>query len=133
MILDWDAIATERRRAQTGLDEAELMYRNGFYEGGASRAYYAAFHAARVLLLAKGYEPRKHSGAISLINQHYVKTGLLDREHARYLTRLFELRSVADYSLRHDVTEHECREAVDRAGDFVRAVEHLFSTDKWRE
>ena len=35
------------------------------------------FHAVRALLATKRLDSRKHSGVISLFNQHFVKPGLV--------------------------------------------------------
>ncbi|MBU1599651.1 HEPN domain-containing protein [bacterium] len=37
---------------------------------------YAIFSAARALLATKDLDSSKHSGVISLFNQHFVKTGV---------------------------------------------------------
>jgi uncharacterized protein (UPF0332 family) len=49
------------------------------------RAYYAAFHYARALLVLLGFEPKTHwsgpeKGVVALLSQHYERTGRLNAE-----------------------------------------------------
>jgi uncharacterized protein (UPF0332 family) len=51
-----------------------------------ARSYYAMFTAARALLATKHLDSSKHTGVVSLFNQHFVKTGgLLQKTWAECL------------------------------------------------
>ncbi len=65
--------------------------------GAVNRFYYAAFHAARALLAIRGVDSPRHSGVISLFQQHFVKEGPMAPETAKALARSFEKRQDADY------------------------------------
>jgi uncharacterized protein (UPF0332 family) len=116
-------IASNLERAETNLDAARDLLSNGYYDIAASRAYYAAFYSASALLLNEGIDTTKHSGVIALIHQHFVKTGILDKEQGKNLNWLFELRSVGDYG----VSIHVASDDADRA---VRVAEEFFSSTK---
>lgn len=62
-----------------------------------NRLYYAGFYAARALLTPKQLDSSKPSEIISLFQQHFVKTGIIDADIARVFPRSFEKRLNADY------------------------------------
>ena len=66
-------------RAARVLVDASLLH------DAESRLYYAIYHAAVALLLTEGLEPRSHAGTASMLGLHFVKTGRMDPEDARYL------------------------------------------------
>jgi uncharacterized protein (UPF0332 family) len=59
--------AAERKAAIEALAEARALDRLSHYGGAISRAYYAAFHAARALLVEKGLQPKTHDGVRRLV------------------------------------------------------------------
>lgn len=63
-----DEVAANLERADTNLQVARELLDKDYYDVSASRAYYAAFYAASALLLNKGIDTSKHSGAIALIH-----------------------------------------------------------------
>jgi len=84
-------------RAYETFREGEGLLEREQLPGALNRFYYAVFYAARALLATKELDSSKHSGIISLFQQHFVKTGLVGIEMARTLPHLFEKRRDADY------------------------------------
>jgi hypothetical protein len=112
--------------AKEALEEAKELLKDGYLRGSINRAYYASFHAAKSLLVLLGYEPKKHSGAISLFGKEIVKKGLIQSKYGRILSELFEWRKDADYGpLRIDLTRKRVEELVKNAGDFLDEIEKL--------
>lgn len=60
-------IAAEVRRGDESLESAEILVAAGKFADAISRAYYAAFHYARALLLTLGEEPKTHAGLERLL------------------------------------------------------------------
>lgn len=60
-------------RAKESFADGVLLQERGSMTGAVNRFYYAAFHAARALLVTKGLDAGKHSGVIALFQQHFVK------------------------------------------------------------
>jgi uncharacterized protein (UPF0332 family) len=56
------------------------------------------FNATRALLALKQLDSKKHSGVISLFNQHFVKTGIIDRTAGRDLNKARVRRESSDYA-----------------------------------
>ena len=125
-----DALARHRlARARVALEEADLLESAGRWNGALNRLYYAAFYAARALLALKRIDSSRHSGVITLFQEHFVKTGTVSSDIARALPQAFARRQRSDYddfaevqvheikALREQVERlvHACEEAVNRA------------------
>lgn len=117
--------AEELARAELCLREAEVLRASGLPYGSASRAYYAVFHAARALLLSRGLDASSHRGVVSLIGEHFVKTGALSAELGRLVSRMQRDREDADYQVGSVFTDEQATEAVSAARRFADAVRLL--------
>ena len=61
-----------------------------------SRAYYAAFHAARAALLTVGESPKSHGGARNRFGYHFIRTGRVPKAVGDILDVSETLRNRAD-------------------------------------
>jgi uncharacterized protein (UPF0332 family) len=105
------------------LKAAEVLLKQRLYKDSISRSYYAMFSAARALLATKKLDSRKHSGVISLFNQHFVKTGLIARDCGRMLLAAREARERGDYEDFLEVNEVEATSQFAEATRFIAEVE----------
>ena len=64
--------------AKEKLASAKILLKEKHFKDSLSRSYYAMFSAVRALLALKELDSSKHSGVISLFNQYFVKTNLVD-------------------------------------------------------
>jgi hypothetical protein len=112
----------ELDRSGVCLTEARTLHAAGLTHGAASRAYYAAFHAARALLFSAGLETRSHRGLVSLIGEHFVKPGQLSPQAGRVLARMQRDREDADYDTGAVFTAAEAAAMIDRAQEFLAEV-----------
>jgi uncharacterized protein (UPF0332 family) len=110
-------------RAEKAVEASETLASEGYFDFAASRAYYAAFYASTALLLNEGIEFRKHSGVITAIHQHFIKTGLLEKQLGQDLNWLFELRSIGDYGVMLHVPKEKAKQAILAARNFVQAIQ----------
>ena len=117
-------------RSDDSLGGSAELLESGRLDIAASRAYYAAFYAAKALLLHAGIDRGKHSGVIAAIQQEFVKSGVLPAEAGAAIRRLFRLRSVGDYGSPEHVTADEAREAVELARSFVCQVKALLKKEE---
>ena len=99
--------------AEEKLDVAVKLLDDKAWRDAASRVYYAMFHAVRALLATKRLDSRKHSGVISLFNQHFVKPGLVSRDLGRILMTAKDFRERGDY----DEFAHFGRNGTDNGGE----------------
>lgn len=93
-----DAIVKYRvERAHQSFEEAKGVIELKMWSLLANRLYYTLYYVFVALLIKDGYFSKTHSGMISLIHQHYVKSGLLSIEDGRLVKKMFDLRQESDY------------------------------------
>ena len=123
------ALARHRiARADTALQEADVLIGQRHFNGAMNRVYYAAFYAARAALATHDLDSSRHSGVIALFQEHFVRSGVIPTETARALPRAFEKRQTSDYG---DFAEPSSEEVTSLRGQvetFVRACEGVIGT-----
>ncbi|NJN21738.1 MAG: HEPN domain-containing protein [Leptolyngbya sp. RL_3_1] len=117
-----DEIQANLERAESSFQAAQLLLASGFADDAASRAYYAAFHAASALLVSRGLNFNSHAGVLRAISLNFVKTGQLDRSMGKDLNWLAELRQLSDYGELRRVSRANAEEALVIAARFMSAV-----------
>lgn len=122
-----EAIRIELERSAQCLDEARILLGASRPEGATSRLYYALYHVVVALLLTEGIEPRTHSGVVSLLGQHFVRTGRMSAEDARLLARIQKYRHEADYGRSFAVTLEAARTDLAEGEAFVGRVRDLIA------
>ncbi len=122
-----EEIASHWKRAQQSIEAARSLCGAGFFDDAASRAYYAAFHAASAALLAHGLAFKKHGAIIGAVNKQFVHPGRVTIETGKWLSWLFELRSVGDYGEIIHVSEDQARLALSRAQKLIETFRKLFN------
>ena len=85
------------------------------------------FYAASALLASKDIYRSRHSGVHSAFDEHFVKPGLIEREHAKMLGHAFDSRLDSDYDVSFAADEmlakdilRDARRFVDRAERYLR-------------
>lgn len=90
------------RKSRRALRSARLDPGDGDTDGAVNRSYYAMANMAQAALLSSGVPedklPRTHSGLISAFGERAVKTGKVDPEFGRALSKTESLRLRADYT-----------------------------------
>ena len=77
-----DPIAFLIQRGDDSLKSAEALVELGLTLDGLSRAYYAALHYSRALLLSIDIIPKSHKGTLTLFSLHFIKTGIFQKRSA---------------------------------------------------
>jgi len=127
----------DNARAEVALGDdalraAEELVKLGLFNDAVSRAYYAAFHYARALLLTLGLEPKTHRGVMALLEEHFERAGRLSRAAVSAFARLQTFRGLADYDSRARLPSERAVEEVvasraflDEAREVLRAAGYL--------
>ena len=110
-------------RARATLDDADVLIDGKRWNSALNRLYYAAFYAARALLATQNLDSSRHSGVISLFQEHFVRTSTVLQETARALPRLFEKRQTTDYGDYAEATHDEIVALRLQVGVFIEACE----------
>jgi uncharacterized protein (UPF0332 family) len=101
----------------------KLLEVGEFYDDVASRAYYAAYHAAQALLKTEGLEADTHQGVVSLFGLHFAKAGRVPTKMGRYLNNLKDDRESGDYDVYSGIDRETAENALREAGEFVAEAE----------
>ena len=112
-------------RASQALEAARDLLRLGHHRDAISRAYYAAFYAAREALLDEDVWVKTHRGTVTEFSRLFVVTGRVEGSASRALRALHEDRTLADYQ-DGDASEAQARTSVGAAAGFIDQVAALF-------
>ena len=116
-------------KAGRALASARILLESGDLEGACNRAYYAMFDAARSALLSTRAEVtqsvRTHSGLITALSLHLVKSGRMPVESGKALNRIARIRIVADYT-GNQVEAATAQWAVEQAESFLAEIRLRF-------
>jgi uncharacterized protein (UPF0332 family) len=112
-------------QAQDSLAAARAIDALGHHGFAASRAYYSMFYVAEAFLLGKGLAFSKHAGVHSAFSQHFVRTGVVEPQYARYLISGMETRHVGDYGREKKVSPEEAQDTIHHAELFLELAERL--------
>lgn len=115
--------------AHRSLEAAEGLYRDGYHDFAASRAYYGMFYAAEAALASKGLSFSRHAGVIGGFSHHFVKTGVFPPGMHRGLVDAWEIRAAADYRFDRRVSPQVARDTLDKAHQFVVAVHEYLESE----
>ena len=111
-------------KAEKFLSTAEHALDIGDYDSCVSRCYYAMFFMAEALLLTKSLSASSHKGVISLLGEHFVKTGIFQRNLGKALNDAYDKRIVGDYGIGFTVTEEEAKDLLETARNFVQKLKN---------
>lgn len=115
--------------ARETITEASLLLANDSFRGSINRAYYAMFYALLGLLATKGWGTSKHSGAVSLFDREFVKTGIFPKELSRSLHRAFDERQANDYGEMLAPNYELAAGLLEQARTFVAEIAHWLEAE----
>ena len=104
------------------LEAARILFEKRLERQSVNRSYYAMFYAVLALLATRKRETSKHSGAITLFDKEFVKTGTFKKDFSRWLHSAFDLRQRSDYAIDIKVTREEAETVLEHATAFIEEV-----------
>ena len=117
-------------RAKEMLTAAEDNLSVKQYRTSLNRSYYAIFHAMRAANSLEGYDSSKHSGVIAFFTQTFLKTEIIDRGMAKIIKESSYLREKSDYDDFYIASKDEAEKQLEKAKEFVSAVQEYMSQVK---
>jgi len=109
-------------RALDAFRDAQVLLANGGFDGAASRAYYAVFHAVTTLFALEDRTFTKHSALQAAVHRDLVKAGRWSGSLGRDFSLCADLRAVGDYGSEARVDAEEAAEALASARRILVAV-----------
>lgn len=91
-------------------------------DDAASRAYYAAFHAASAAFALSGKTFTRHTALRAAVHRDWVKPGVWSVEMGADFDALLELRDLGDYGGRQHVSSGDAAAAVETARRIIDAI-----------
>jgi len=116
-----DFAAAEWQRARGSLTAAKQLVETD-PNSAASRAYYAAFHAARALFALRGRTFSKHAAVRAAVHRDLVHPGEWPQDLGRAYEFLIDLRQTGDYGGVAQVSQDDAGAAVKEAEEIVEAI-----------
>ena len=107
------------RKAEKFLETAKLAFDLKDYDSCASRCYYAMFFMAEAALLTKGLKSSSHKGVISLFGEHFVKSGIFERDLGKALSDAYDKRLIGDYAVGLTIPEEDAKELLEISRNFI--------------
>ena len=92
-------VVKELSSADYDLQRAEESLEKGDFKWASVQAYYAMFHAAKALVLSKGYREKGHYCLVVALRELFVGPGELDASIGDDLELCMDIRHEADYGL----------------------------------
>jgi len=117
------------KKAEKFLDTAEHALNTEDYDSCVSRCYYAMFFVAEAVTLTEGLSASSHKGVISLFGEHFVKTGIFERELGKALNDAYDKRLIGDYGVGFTVTREEAKDLLETAQNFIQEIKSYLK--KW--
>lgn len=118
-----DLVKYRPEKAHSKLQSAQLLFKEELFEDSLSRSY-AMFTAAKAFLALKKLDSRKHSGIISLFNQHFVKLNIVDKSLGRILMNAKDFREESDYGDYVSISREDAEAQLTNAEFFVSNIEY---------
>ena len=122
-------VAYRIEKARTVIAEIKRIMPMEVWGTIANRMYYALYYAAIALLINDSHTVGTHKGVISLINQCYVKTGVLSKEDGHLFGKVFAFRQGCDYDDFIDATEDDVRRFFPQVETLVEKIISLINSD----
>lgn len=113
----------EWSKSQEAFKEAELLLTQKFFGGSLSRSYYAAFHAAKAILMIEGLEAKTHQGVSRLFSLHFIKSKKFDSKLSRIFSHAQKDREEADYCSEYVFTKEDAQKRLEEVKLFITEVE----------
>ena len=117
-------------RAVRDLEDARRIASIGLARVAARSAYYAIFHAAEALIVARtGKIAKSHSGVRSEFSRLLGPTPGEHRELITILGNSYRYKEIADYSLDPDarITDGDAEALISSASRFLASIEAMLS------
>lgn len=115
-------VKLEKEKALNTFAEIPILRQAGLWNNIANRLYYAAFHAVSALLLNDHHNIGTHQGAVVVLHQFYVKTGILSKQEGSFYSQLQTMRERCDYNCTYYATEEDTAPRIEQTKQFIDKV-----------
>jgi uncharacterized protein (UPF0332 family) len=118
-----EMIQKEVESAEYDLERARNSLGEDDFKWAAVQSYYSMFHAAKALVIKRGYREKSHFCLIIALKELYVKEDKLSAEMVENLEICMSLRHEADYGLTYH--QESAETALKYAEEFLNEALNL--------
>jgi uncharacterized protein (UPF0332 family) len=122
-----DMINKELKEAENDFNEATDSFEDKSFKWCIIQSYYAMFHAAKALVMSKGYREKSHYCLEIALNELFIKTGRIDEKFLDMFDETMGARKDADYGLIY--SPDTAQEALDNSGEFIALAKKMLKSD----
>jgi len=128
--MNWenDLIKYRREKAAETLEVARILLQGKHLFSAVNRIYYALFYEVSALLMTKNLSSHKHTGIMSLFNQHFIKTGIIAVEIGKFYSEMFGFRQEGDYDDFIYFKEKDVEEWFQKAERHIKVIEEYIES-----
>jgi len=126
---DYEKIHLMLDKAELYLESANDEFDSFRFGIASSQAYYCIFHAMSAALYSIGLTYSKHSGVISSFSEHYIKTGIFDKDFGPIIRRIQKRREVGDYSYIEMIGDEEAETDIKDANKLLKLIKQYLSRE----
>jgi uncharacterized protein (UPF0332 family) len=117
-----DYIKYRFHRAEESFEEALILAKEERWNAVINRLYYACFYAVIALLLKNDIETQTHDGARTQFGLQFIKTGKIDKDLGKLLSKLFDYRQKGDYGDLFDYDEELTKPLIEKVKVFLEEI-----------
>ncbi len=68
------------------------------------------------------FDSKKHSGIIAYFNEHYIKTGFIEKEYSVYIMSAERIRTESDYDDLFVASKDQAEKQIENAEKFIMRI-----------
>ena len=115
-------------KAEQDLKAGRHLLAGGFTDAAGRGAYMAAFHAALALIILRTQRgPKTHKGTHTEFARLALTEPIVNEAMVAFLSRSYELKSMADYEVVAPLTVDDAQSSLDQAAQFVAVIAPLIA------
>ena len=108
--------------------DARLLVQDKRWKSAVNRLYYAVFQVVSALMIHDSIRIKSHSGAKAMLDLHFVKTGRIPKEWAKFYYNLADSREESDYGAFVDFKEEDVLPLLPQTEEFIKLIKALITT-----
>lgn len=121
-------IAHRLEKAATVLNEAKTIAGLNMWLLTTNRLYYACYHAVSALFYHYSLLAKSHKGLIHLFHKEFVLTGKFAKADVELISKLFSLRTDADYADAIEIEMEEIQQIIPMVELFLEKIKTHIQT-----
>ncbi|MDP2889164.1 MAG: HEPN domain-containing protein [Bacteroidota bacterium] len=106
-------------------DDAILLANNDRWNSCINRLYYSSYYLVSALLFKNNINAETHNGVKTQFFLNFVKEGIVDKEHGKLYSHLFDWRQETDYADFIDYDEDTAKPLLQEVNDLNERLKDL--------